>query len=555
MVDPRLGHDILDQGLDCPLRCPTENYSLGSSTAGDTQLVCVSINGSGLDGQQLTEKTPLLVLDANVSASVTPLIEEEHQAALDDANSPTKEIVMDELKHILGMSGPLLLTVIMEQIPNTLTMMMIGHTDPERSTEILAAMGLTGLFQMLLISGVSHGIGVALDTVCAQAFGGKRYLEMWLMIQAGVLMFAASLPVLVPIFLNGATILCMLGQDPALAETAWAFLFLNALSLPLVSIYVVQKTILQTQNITGPMATSSVVSYMVSLPSAYVLGFWTPLSYIGVAASSIINYAIKTLFLVPVIKRSPVYQDTWPGWKLKEATQLLLKILPLGFSSMLLVTLQTAGYTVMSIAVGYLPDPAVAITANSIFIQVASFAVTPVMALVVAGAVRTGNALGAGQARRAELVSSTIVGLCFSTAFFGMVIVMCAATPIARAFTNDPDAVDVTVDVFLRVGIAIPIIGATFGIQSIFRACGEQWFCAKLNILFVLVIGAPLGLFFATAMDGGITGLWLGNSLGFLALTVAAGVWLYHMNWEQMVHNARMNSHFHAEVVPTAEVA
>ncbi|TMW63668.1 hypothetical protein Poli38472_002609 [Pythium oligandrum] len=563
MEIPRVAHDTLLHGLDEPLDQQLQQavHDIGHGARIAEDDVRVTIDDVNYKS---TEKTPLLMAgkrvvtvdsDLDLMALAMKLTEEEHQAVLEDARTSATDIVQDELKRIFAMCGPLVLAILMEQLPDTITMMMIGKSDPERSTELLAAMGLSGLFQMLLINGIVNGIGSALDTVCSQAFGGKRYAEMWLVIQAGVLMFTPTLIVVSVLYLNGDTILRAMGQDPALAETAWTFLFLSTLSLPLMMIYAIQRSMLQAQNITSPVAVSSAISYVLSIPAAYVLGFWTPLGYVGVAASTIINYVVKVLAIMPAIRNNAVFRETWPGWKLKEAAQLLFKLSRLGLSSILMATFQILGFTVVSVLVGYLPNPAVAITANSILIQSAAFAMTPMMALCISGAVRMGNALGAGQARRASLVSYTIIVLCISTAFVGMIIMMSAAGPITRTFTTDPETVEATTTLFLQAGIVIPAIGASYGVQSIFRACGEQWLCAKLNFVFILVIGAPLGLYFATELDSGITGLWMGNCVGFLGLAASAGVWAYRMSWEEMAHNARVNTHLHVEVTPSCAEA
>ncbi|TMW63675.1 hypothetical protein Poli38472_002616 [Pythium oligandrum] len=501
--------------------------------------------------RKASEKTPLLPaanevladVDAYLKALALQLTEEEQKAVQLDTHAPAMDIVKDEVKRTMTLFVPLILTIVMEQLPDNITMMMIGHSDPEHSTEILAAMGLAGLFQMLFVSGVTNGLGAALDTVCSQAFGGKRYVEMWLAAQAGVIMSAIIVPILAVIFLNGAVILRALGQDPSIAETAWMFLFLITLSLPLNLIFVVQKCVLHAQNITVPLAVASALSYVVSLPAAYALGFWTPLGYFGIAASAIINCLVKVLVLIPVIMRNPVYRDSWPGWKPREAAKMLSKISRLGFSSMLMVTFQLLGFPMVSTLVGYLPNPAVAITANSIFIQVVVFSIAPMTAFCIAGTIRMGNALGAGQSRRAALTSRVIVALCAATALVGMIVVLVAANPLTRAFTTDPDAVEVTTGLLHHVGIVIPLLGITYGIQSIFRACGEQWLCAKLNFVFVLALGGPLGMLFATQLNGGITGLWVGNCLSALGFILGAGVWLYRISWDEMAHNARINTH------------
>ncbi|TYZ67824.1 hypothetical protein PybrP1_012644, partial [[Pythium] brassicae (nom. inval.)] len=79
----------------------------------------------------------------------------------------------------------------------------------------------------------------------------------------------------------------------------------------------------------------------------------------------------------------------------------------------------------------------------------------------------------------------------------GMVVTLFIAPTYATAFTPDPAATDVAVALTYKVLPIIPLIGFTFGLQSIFRACGKQLLAAKFNFVCMFVVGVPCGLFFA----------------------------------------------------------
>ncbi|TMW63671.1 hypothetical protein Poli38472_002612 [Pythium oligandrum] len=494
-------------------------------------------------------------MDVRSKTTALELTDEEYRAIQEDNQALAVDIIKDELQHIFTMSVPLMVAEVMNEMPETIMFVMYGRSNPEKSTQILAALGLAELVDLLLVNSVVNGLSAALETVCAQAVGGKRYLEVWLTLQAGALMFTASLPVLVTIFFNGGAILRLVGQDPEIAQTAATILRLAAVSLPLTMIQAVQKTLLQAQNVTTPLAISTTISYLASLPLAYALGFWTPLGYIGIYASNIINNAVRVLVLMFFIMRTPVCHESWPGWMLEKAIQLVGKLTSLSIYSMFMSTFHFIGITTISASAGYLPNPAVAIAANSIFIQIVGFITLPMTVIYVVGSIRMGNGLGAGQTRRVALTSRTVIGMCAITGFIGTVLATCAAEPITRVFTSDPEAVNETVKLLDYGVVGIPLMGATFGVQAIFRSCGEQKTGAKLNFVFAAVIGTPLGLLFAITLNGGVTGLWLGNSLGFLGLVVAAGLWLQRVSWDKMVYNARANTHLKVDEDPLAEAA
>ncbi|TMW63673.1 hypothetical protein Poli38472_002614 [Pythium oligandrum] len=115
--------------------------------------------------------------DVDLKTLAMLLTEEERQAVLEDARTPLMEFVKQEASGMVVMSMPLIFVVLVEQLPNVAMMAMLGQIDPVHSTEILAACGIAGIFQTVVLSGVVSGLGGALDTVCAQAYGAKRYAE------------------------------------------------------------------------------------------------------------------------------------------------------------------------------------------------------------------------------------------------------------------------------------------------------------------------------------------------------------------------------------------
>ncbi|KAJ0400391.1 hypothetical protein ATCC90586_011516 [Pythium insidiosum] len=550
MEVPRLVHDELlhklDDAQEEQLHHELDRLEHGARLA----------DGTGAD--KTTESTPLLmagkhrvVVDDAASLDLKALAmrlnDEERSAMLADAKADAMDIIRDETKHLLALAVPIIIVALLEVLPETLVSMMIGRSDEAHSTQILAAFSLCGLFQMLLSAALMNGLGSALDTLCSQAFGGKRLQELWLFMQAGFLMYLCCVPFVIVALLNGGAILRALGQDPEIAGIASKLLVMNVLALPFTILFSVLKSALQAQNIIKPFVMTSVISWVISLPLAYILGFWAKLGYMGIAFSIVVNGAVKALALIPVMLRNREFLDTWPGWQFRQALQLMPKISKLGVSSVLMLTFQMLGFSVISLLAGLLPNAAVMISANSIFASVLVLAFMPLLGISVAGAIRIGNALGAGQARRAALVSRIVMISSVSVATLGMFGVTLIATPFAHSFTTDTEAIKVAMQLLHSLLLIIPMLGFMFGIQSVFRACGKQLLCAKLNFVFLFVIGVPLGIVFALKLDAGILGLWYGNLVGTVGFMVAGGSWLYGLSWDTMAHEARLNTHLHVE--------
>ncbi|TYZ64812.1 hypothetical protein PybrP1_006546, partial [[Pythium] brassicae (nom. inval.)] len=409
------------------------------------------------------------------------LTAEEKDAVAKDAALSAWAIIGDESRVLVKLSIPMILAALLEFIPDTVLTMMVGHVSPNESTQILAAFSLSGLVQMLLIAGLLSGLSSAIDTLCSQVYGAKKMTELWLYCQAGLIMYAFCMPFTFGVLLSGSSILKALGQDPAIADIAGQFLFVNALAIPFAVLFSVMKSALQAQNIVFPFVTASLVGWLVSGTAAYVLAFHTPLGYLGIALSNPLCWIVKTLTLVPVILQNEVFQTSWPGWRPKEAMALVPKISKLGVSSVLMMTFQMLGFSFISLLAGLLPNASIMITANSIFASIIFLSFMPLLGICIGGAIRMGNALGAGQARRAALIGRIVM------------------------------------------------VGSLLA--------------AKFNFVCMFVVGVPCGLFFAMQMDGGLAGLWFGNMVGLLVFTFVGVVWLWRVSWDQLAHEAKHNTH------------
>ncbi|KAG7380954.1 hypothetical protein PHYPSEUDO_006592 [Phytophthora pseudosyringae] len=489
------------------------------------------------------ERTPLLPAVDKVDVV---LDEEERAAAVADNQLAVWEIVSVETRRLLAVAFPMMLAIMLEMFPDLVLSIMMGHTDVAHSTEILAAYQLSNLMQMMIIGGLIMGLSSAIDTMCSHAFGAKRTVELWRLTQAAAIVYLMCLPFIALVLCSGKPMLVAMGQDPAISDVAGQLLLVSMLLVPFCIMYAVMKSALQAQNIVFPFVLASLASFIFSSVAAYLLAFYTSLGYIGVALGSPIGWFLKVVMVLPVVLRNRVFVESWPGWEWSEAWARVPAIGRLGVSSVLMMTFQMVGFSFISLLAGMLPNADVLIAANGIFVSVISLAFMPLLGICIAGAIRMGNALGAGQARRARLISFIVMSASLSVSGVAAGIIAYIATPYARAFTPNVETTAVATDLIKELLPLLPLLGFAFGMQSVFRACGKQLLCAQLNFVCLFVLGVPLGLVFAIQFDAGIAGLWAGNMAGTVFFAVAGMLWLRATSWEKMAHDAKHGSH-HAE--------
>ncbi|TYZ66203.1 hypothetical protein PybrP1_002854 [[Pythium] brassicae (nom. inval.)] len=476
------------------------------------------------------------------------LTREEAAAVEEDARLPAWAIVREEAVIIMKLGVPTVLLAILELIPSMALTIMVGHVvNPDQSAPVLAAYGLSDMIQGIFLMFIVGGVESATSTFCSQAFGGKRMVEFWLYCQAASLVLAASAPFMIAAMVGGSWVLRLLGQDSALSDLAGEFTLVAAVAVPFIATSTLFSSALQTQNIVVPAVGASVVSWSVAGTAAYVLAYHTSLGYLGVAMAIPICSVMKTLTLGHILVRTEAFTNSWPGWKPLEAMAFVPKVARLGLSSVLMMASQNVGMMTTALLAGALPNSGVAIAACNIFTSALQTSYMPTVGVAVSGAIRIGNALGAGRARRAALLSRMVIGGAVSVASVVTVVAVFVAKPFATAFTSDSVTVGVAVDLLHKLLVVIPLLSFMFGVQFIMRACGKQLLNAKLNFVTMFVISVPLAWAFNSRFHGGLVGLWLGNLVGMLAFTAAATAWLCTVSWEKLAHEAKHNTHLRVE--------
>lgn len=493
-----------------------------------------------------TESTALIspskdVLVVDMEQVEAILDTEERDAVLADARLEAWTIVRAESIAMMGIAGPMFLFVALEVLPNIFMAMMLGFTDKDRSTLILAGFNLESIFEMLLINGMTQGFVAGVDTLCTQAFGGKRYVEMWLFVQAGLLGYVATMPFVLLVLLSGSSILQALGQDPAIADIAGNVLAVAAVGYPIAVVMSLIRSVLHAQNVVMPFVVTSLIAWTVTLTVSYLLAFHTSLGYMGVAIASPLCWLLKALMLTPVLLRNQVFVQSWPGWQFNRALALLPKVATLGGAGLLMTIFTMLGMSIVAMISGLLPNAEIAITVNGIFGELVSLCCMPFSALITAGAIRIGNSLGAGQGRRAKIVSRMTIVSSVTVSLLLALTVPFFANALARASTPNQTAIDAATKLIVQLLPFIPLMSLSFALQAVFSACGRQFLCAVINLVCSFVIGVPLGVLFGFTWGMDLVGLWYGSEVGMVLTILCGAVWLAHSSWTQLAHEAKHN--------------
>jgi multidrug resistance protein, MATE family len=430
-------------------------------------------------------------------------------------------------------------------LPGIAMGILMGTVSQTDSATILAARSLSDLTQSLVVYTLLGGVASALGTLGAQSVGANQLAQLCLYAQAAAIAYAYVLPPLTVISLNGAALLELLGQDTSLTQLAGLFMRIDAVATPLLFAGMVAQCVLSSQRIVAPLVFVPLVAAAVSLPLAYVLGFYTQLNYVGVAIANVVNSAVNTALLLLFAWRSPACQNDWPGWQWHEAHALLVRLWPLGVASLAMVIMVQVGFNAQSFISGYLPNAAQSIASITIVDSIFTMTAIPMSAIDGSGAIRVGNALGANDPIRARIGGTISVT---STALVGILAIIIGAFiagGFARVSTSDEATADAAASLFYAMMLSVPLTGWMFGSQGVLRACGKQSVIATLTFLCLIVLGSPLGYVLGVTYGLGTAGVWYGKIVGLLVYDVATTVYLMRLDWRKVTQDASENTHIH----------
>ncbi|GMF54043.1 unnamed protein product [Phytophthora fragariaefolia] len=400
---------------------------------------------------------------------------------------------------------------------------------------------LSRQFMNVTYYSVCFGLSSALDTLCSQAYGARRYDKIGIYFQAGVLVLAAAFG---PIFvLNWYTekLMVLMGQDPEVSRLAQSFSRWMLLGMPFVVLYELVRKALQAQNIMKPLLTIATIGNVVNVVAGYVLTYHTPMGFEGIALSRSLGNITLPLLLIPYFYYYPHHlTQWWGGWNLKEALAHVGLFLRLGVPGLLMMTMEWVAFELLTLMAGVLPNAVVSMSAHSVLVNINSIIYMIFAGLAVAVNIRVGNCLGANMPQQAK--SSCTVALTLTLAVSLSFIAFLYATrwTLPSLLLNDQESIFRAAGA-LAVWAPFEILdGQNTVLQGVFRGAGKQNVGATINAVAYYVFGTPLAalLGFYWAFD--VEGLWVGFGLGILV----SASWLYyllfeHWTWDDLADEAQ----------------
>mmetsp|Transcript_15516 Transcript_15516/g.31418 ORF Transcript_15516/g.31418 Transcript_15516/m.31418 type:complete len:612 (-) Transcript_15516:28-1863(-) len=511
------------------------------------------------------------------------IIDEEEAAYIDQLVQTTQQkqhhhrrlslaedsnLLKDEMKSMIELSIPVCVTYVLEMLPGITTIILVGRMNDSNKVH----MDATALAVMFVnITGMSTGLGLltAMDTLCSHAHGANQPTKMGTYLLTGMFVMTITFVLVGFIIWNTTPILLACGQHSNVAMEAGHFSKYMLPSVPFVYAYEMLRKISQARNEATPMIISAVVSNVVNVALGYYLVNCTEWGWLGAAVAR----SVGAILMLPALILSMVYcergeamkmasksnddddatnegsdgklfQHLWEGFQPSQALTIkaVVKFLDLGLPGMFQVMFEWVAFEVIALLCGIIPDQEealIAIGSNAIVLNVSSFAFMLYLGTGVAGNVRIGNALGAGDAHRAEVATYLAVAIGTLLSLVNITLIVTFRDNLASIFTKDEDLLNKCRSLFVVVAL-FQLPDAINGVeQGVFRASGRQSLSAKLNFVAYYVIGIPLGYYLALPLGMGVEGLWIGMFAGLLVISTANSIVIWRSDWAALAAAAR----------------
>jgi MATE family multidrug resistance protein len=442
-----------------------------------------------------------------------------------------------ELRATLALSWPLILTNVAQNGLLTADVVLTGWLGPQA----LAAGALgTNLYFAFLIFGI--GLMSATSPLIAEELGRNRFAvrEVRRTVRQGLW---AALTIAVPIWLvawNGERILLAIGQEPALARDAGAYIRALQWSLVPFLFYLVLRSFLAALERPGWPLVVGILALPVNIGAAWVLMFGAPgvpalgLVGAGIATTVSSSFLFASLALVCVLDRrlrryrlfGRVWRADWPRYR-----KLWRIGVPIGLTLAFEVTIFNAAALLMG-RIG-----ADELAAHAIALQIAAFCFMVPFGFGQAVTVRVGRAFGAQDPAGVTRAGWTAFALGTGFMVFTALLMLLAPRLLVSAFLDLDRPENVPVVAF---AVSFLVLAAIFQLADGAQAVGSGMLRGLQDTRVPMIyagigywgIGLPLGagLAFLTPLRG--IGIWIGLAAG-LAVVAALMLWCW-MNRDRL---------------------
>ncbi|GER47155.1 MATE efflux family protein, partial [Striga asiatica] len=377
-----------------------------------------------IENEETTNRVPLL----EYTPSANKLVGFEENE--DDRKRGLPLRIWIETKKLWRVVGPAIVSRIASYSMFVVTQAFAGHLGDLE----LAAMSIACNVIMGFDFGLMLGMASALETLCGQAYGAKKYYMLGVYLQRSWIVLSACCLVMLPALIFASPILKLVGQPADVAElsgeVALCFIPLHfsfALQFPL-------QRFLQSQLKNSVIMWINLAAIGIHLLLSWLVVHRLQLGIIGTALT--LNFSwwvvVLGLLLYTVCGGCPL---TWTGFS-REAFAGLWDFLKLSASSGVMLCLENWYYRILIVMTGNLKNAEIAVDALSICMSINGWEMMIPFAFFAGTGVRVANELGAGNGKGAKFATIVSVTESIAIGLIFWVLIIFLHNELALIYTS-----------------------------------------------------------------------------------------------------------------------
>jgi multidrug resistance protein, MATE family len=431
--------------------------------------------------------------------------------------------MLQELRPLVRLSIPVVLAEIGWMTMGIVDTLMVGPLGP-------AAIGATGMSSAVFTAIAIFGMGLmlGLDALVSQAFGARRLDECVRWLHQAVALAVVATPLVMGLTWIAFTTVDWWGLHPDIRTPVARYLRAISFSAFPLLLYAALRRYLQGRHVVRPIMAALISANLVNAAANWVLIHGRlGMPALGVEGSAWATAIARTYmagFLLVAVYR--LHGDAEEEIRFTVDLSRLRRLVALGWPAASQITLEVGVFAAATMLAGRL-DP-IASASNQIALNIVSLAFMVPLGLSSAAAVRVGHAIGAGDARRAVHAGWTALGLGGAVMLAIALALFLWPVPMLRSFTTDPRVIEIGVGLLAIAAIFQLFDGTQAVATGVLRGVGQTRTPMIVNVIGHWVFGLPVGYALCFVYGWGVTGLWIGLSIGLVIVaTTLTAAWAW----------------------------
>ncbi|CAN4114858.1 unnamed protein product [Withania somnifera] len=404
----------------------------------------------------------------------------------------------------------------------------------------LAAMSIASNVVLGFDFGLMLGMASALETLCGQAFGAKKYYMLGVYLQRSWIVLSLCCIIMLPIFFFATPVLKFLGQPEDVSELSGvvvlAFIpmhFCFAFQFPI-------QRFLQCQLKNNVIAWANFVAFTCHVLTSWLIVYKFQLGIIGTAFTLAFSWWLVffILFCYTVCGGCPL---SWTGFSM-EAFTGLWDFFKLSVSSGVMLCLENWYYKVLIVMTGNLENAKIALDALSICMNINGWEMMIPLGFFAGTGVRVANELGAGNGRGAKFASIVAVTHSIVIGLFFWILIIFFHNELAVIFSTSKPVLEAVHKLSILLAFTVLLNSVQPILSGVAIGSGWQAYVAYINLGCYYLLGTPLGFIMGWGFHYGVMGIWAGMIFGGTAVqTVILAVITIRCDWTKEAEKASMH--------------